>query len=275
MGAGRGLRAGRLLAGRTCDPGQTAADNRNVVMSGPGCCAHERPGATSPAPRQPEERPPPLQPLVPRRGPGTGAQGADNRSRQSGSADRFDCAAAPAGRQRKSRARDPAPGRSRGGRTTKSPILISGEPRRPPTCREAHRKGRIEPRVEPRGPLRRHFAKARPMRSAALRAVITAGQRGDVKEADTRLDGRAGGAVLADKAFDANALRAVMGADAVIPSNRIRTVPSPTTPHLHASPPDRALFQPPQALPPPRHHATSDEPTTSTASLSSPPRRSG
>ena len=34
----------------------------------------------------------------------------------------------------------------------------------------------------------------------------------------------------ADKAFAANARRAVMGADAVIPSNRIRTVPSPTTP---------------------------------------------
>lgn len=33
------------------------------------------------------------------------------------------------------------------------------------------------------------------MGSAALRAVVTAGQRGDVKEADTRLDGRAGGAV--------------------------------------------------------------------------------
>lgn len=48
-----------------------------------------------------------------------------------------------------------------------SPYTHHGEPRRPPTCREAHREGRIEPRVEPRGPLRRHFAKARPMRSAA------------------------------------------------------------------------------------------------------------
>jgi hypothetical protein len=54
-----------------------------------------------------------------------------------------------------------------------------------------------------------------------LRTVVTAGQRGDVKEADTRLDAQTGGARPADKAFDANARRAVMGADAVIPSNRI------------------------------------------------------
>lgn len=54
-----------------------------------------------------------------------------------------------------------------------------------------------------------------------LRTVATAGQRGDVKEADTRLDAQTGGARPADKAFDANARRAVMGADTVIPSNRI------------------------------------------------------
>jgi transposase len=60
-----------------------------------------------------------------------------------------------------------------------------------------------------------------------LRIIITAGQRGDVLEAEALLEGQAGGAVLADKAYDANALRAsiaAMGAEAVIPSNRSRKI---------------------------------------------------
>ena len=58
-----------------------------------------------------------------------------------------------------------------------------------------------------------------------LRLIVTAGQRGDVTQAAALLDGQSGGAVLADKAYDANALRAtiaVMGAEAVIPSNKSR-----------------------------------------------------
>lgn len=60
-----------------------------------------------------------------------------------------------------------------------------------------------------------------------LRFVITAGQAGDITQAPALLDGQAGDAVLADKAYDSNALRAMideMGAKAVIPSNRCRKV---------------------------------------------------
>ena len=58
-----------------------------------------------------------------------------------------------------------------------------------------------------------------------LRFIITAGQVGDITQAPALLDGQAGEAVLADKAYDSNALRAVlagMGIEAVIPSNRCR-----------------------------------------------------
>ena len=63
-----------------------------------------------------------------------------------------------------------------------------------------------------------------------LRLIITAGQVGDITQAPALLDGQDGAAVLADKAYDSNALRAViasMGAEAVIPSNRCRTVAIP------------------------------------------------
>ncbi|WPO43984.1 IS5 family transposase [Tardiphaga sp. 42S5] len=60
-----------------------------------------------------------------------------------------------------------------------------------------------------------------------LRFIITAGQAGDVTQAPALLQGQTGEAVLADKAYDSNALRAIiadMGATAVIPSNRTRKV---------------------------------------------------
>ncbi len=60
-----------------------------------------------------------------------------------------------------------------------------------------------------------------------LRFIITAGQVGDVTQAPALLNGQTGGAVLADKAYDSNALRALIaasGATAVIPSNRTRRV---------------------------------------------------
>lgn len=63
-----------------------------------------------------------------------------------------------------------------------------------------------------------------------LRFIITAGQVGDITQAPALLDGQTGDAVLADKAYDSNALRAViagMGAEAVIPSNRSRKVAIP------------------------------------------------
>lgn len=58
-----------------------------------------------------------------------------------------------------------------------------------------------------------------------LKLIVTAGQVGDITQAPALLDGQAGDAVIADKAYDSNALRqtiAGIGAEAVIPSNRCR-----------------------------------------------------
>lgn len=58
-----------------------------------------------------------------------------------------------------------------------------------------------------------------------LRFIITAGQVGDITQAPALLEGQGSAAVLADKAYDSNALRemiAGMEAEAVIPSNRSR-----------------------------------------------------
>lgn len=58
-----------------------------------------------------------------------------------------------------------------------------------------------------------------------LRIIVTAGQVGDITQAPALLEGQTGNAVLADKAYDSNALRetiASMGAKVVIPSNRSR-----------------------------------------------------
>lgn len=60
-----------------------------------------------------------------------------------------------------------------------------------------------------------------------LRFIITAGQVGDITQAPALLEGHVATAVLADKAYDSNALReiiAAMGAEAVIPSNRTRKI---------------------------------------------------
>lgn len=64
-----------------------------------------------------------------------------------------------------------------------------------------------------------------------LRFIITAGQTGDITTAPALLDGLVAEAVLADKAYDSNALRSLitdMGAEVVIPSNRTRKT---TIPH--------------------------------------------
>ena len=63
-----------------------------------------------------------------------------------------------------------------------------------------------------------------------LRLIVTAGQVGDITQAPALLEGQSGEAVLADKAYDGNALRALIAAkraQAVIPSNRSRTRPIP------------------------------------------------
>ena len=60
-----------------------------------------------------------------------------------------------------------------------------------------------------------------------LRFIVTAGQIGDVTQAPSLLDGQIADAVLADKAYDSNALRTIIagiGATAVIPSNRTRRI---------------------------------------------------
>lgn len=60
-----------------------------------------------------------------------------------------------------------------------------------------------------------------------IRFILTAGQSGDALAAPALLDGFSPRAVLADKAYDSNALRQIiadLGAEAVIPSNRSRKV---------------------------------------------------
>lgn len=60
-----------------------------------------------------------------------------------------------------------------------------------------------------------------------LRFIITPGQVGDITQAPALLEGQTAEAVLADKAYDSNALRqiiAAIGAEAVIPSNRTRKI---------------------------------------------------
>jgi len=63
-----------------------------------------------------------------------------------------------------------------------------------------------------------------------LRLILTPGQRGDAPLAPALLDGLTPKRVLADKAYDSNALReliASMGAETVIPCNRTRKRPIP------------------------------------------------
>jgi len=58
-----------------------------------------------------------------------------------------------------------------------------------------------------------------------LRFILTAGQKGDVPQAEALLSDLKASHVLADKAYDSNALRmfiADMGAQAVIPCNPTR-----------------------------------------------------
>ena len=67
-------------------------------------------------------------------------------------------------------------------------------------------------------------------RGRPLRILLTAGQRGDVTQAEALLAGMKAAHVLADKAYDSNALRktiAEMGAQAVIPCNPTRKSPIP------------------------------------------------
>lgn len=69
-----------------------------------------------------------------------------------------------------------------------------------------------------------------------LRFIITAGQVGDLTAAQDLLEGFRAQAVLADKAYDSNALRQIIansGAEAVIPSNRTRKTIIPHDPTIY------------------------------------------
>lgn len=60
-----------------------------------------------------------------------------------------------------------------------------------------------------------------------LRFILTGGEAGDITTAPDLLEGLAPGGVVADKAYDSNALRARIaqsGAEAIIPSNRTRKI---------------------------------------------------
>ncbi|MCA6105525.1 transposase [Bradyrhizobium sp. WSM 4400] len=85
----------------------------------------------------------------------------------------------------------------------------------------------------------------------SLRFIVTAGQVNDITQAPALLHGQSGDAVLADKAYDSNALRAIIaeiGATAVIP-------PHPQDHHsarrrrIQTAQPHRALLLPAQTLP--------------------------
>ena len=59
-----------------------------------------------------------------------------------------------------------------------------------------------------------------------LRLILTPGQAADIKSAPALLEGMSGKATIADKAYDADALRALIasaGMEAVIPPKRSRT----------------------------------------------------
>ena len=67
-------------------------------------------------------------------------------------------------------------------------------------------------------------------RGRPLKLILTPGQRGDAPLAPALLDGLSPRRVLADKAYDSNALRSLvadMGAEAVIPCNPTRRRPIP------------------------------------------------
>lgn len=106
-----------------------------------------------------------------------------------------------------------------------------------------------------------------------LRFILTAGQSGDILAAPALLDGFAPQAVLADKAYDSNALRAIIanaGAEPVIPSNRSRKVIIPhnrRSTNIATASNDASISSSTSAA---SQHATTEEHSTSSASYNSP-----
>jgi transposase len=70
-----------------------------------------------------------------------------------------------------------------------------------------------------------------------VRFTLTAGQKGDAPQAAALIEGLPADIVMADTAYDADALRQVIadkGAVAVIPNNPSRTFKHPLDKHLYA-----------------------------------------
>lgn len=70
-----------------------------------------------------------------------------------------------------------------------------------------------------------------------IRFIVTPGQAGDAPQAAALVDGLAAEVVMADAAYDSDALREVIaqkGAEAAIPNNPSRSRKYPLDPHLYA-----------------------------------------
>ena len=95
-----------------------------------------------------------------------------------------------------------------------------------------------------------------------VRFALTAGQKGDAPQAEALLDDLPAEVVMADAAYDSDAIReaiAEKGALAVIPNNpsRARRHPLDRAP-LHDAVPDRVLLLQAQAVPPCRNPIRED-----------------
>jgi transposase len=106
-----------------------------------------------------------------------------------------------------------------------------------PISRQKPEKGACDQALgRSRGGLTTKIHRAADTFGRPLRFILTAGQSGDILAAPALIDGFDTKAVLADKAYDSNALRAIIadaGAQAVIPSNRSRKVIIPHDPAIY------------------------------------------
>ena len=112
------------------------------------------------------------------------------------------------------------------------PVWSEHTSRRPPARAAAKKGGKAQCQAlgRSRGGLTTKIHMAVDTRGRPLKLILTPGQRGDAPLAPALLQGLKPKRVLADKAYDSNALRTLiagMGAEAVIPCNptRKRAIP--------------------------------------------------